>query len=230
MQAERSSEEESRPPRTVYLVDDHSIVRLGFSALIDRAPDLEVSGTAATAEAALEEILADPPDLSVVDLRLEGPGEMGGLELIEELNRRDSSSKYLVVSMHRESLYAERALEIGAMGYLMKSEGDEALLEAVRTVLSNRIYLSARIQNRLLETRGLSEPSTGPTGISSLSAREEEVFTLIGQGRSSSEIAESMSVSVKTVGTHRRHIQKKLGIEKKARLRVYAVLWQRSVV
>jgi len=203
------------PParRTILIVDDHALLRRGLTSLIESEPDLVVCGEAASCWAALDAIRESPPDLVIVDLALEGSD---GLDLVKEMKRHHPDIPALVLSMHDEAVYAERALQAGAKGYIMKREPTEALVRAIRQVLGGEIAVSSHIVTGL--TKKLSK-SASLSPVDLLSDRELEVFRLFGEGRSRCEIADDLHLSVKTVEAHRAHIYEKLGLGGAAELR-----------
>jgi len=208
-------------PARVLVVDDHPIVRRGLAHLLEGVDDLEVGGEAETAAEALEAVRRDRPDVVVVDLTLK---EGSGLELIKDLHARWPDLPVLVLSMHDESLFAERALRAGARGYLMKDGRMEDVVAALRAVLAGRVYVSERIASRLLaRITGGGDPAVSP--IQTLTDRELEVFEMIGRGLSSRQIAEALHLSVKTVDTHRENIKRKLGLASGTELARHAFLW-----
>lgn len=204
----------------VFLVDDHPVVRQGYASIVERAEDLVVAGETASGEEALEEIPECAPDIVVVDVLLPG---MNGIELIKRLEVERCDIPVLVISMHAETLYAERALEAGAMGYVMKNEGDTVIVEAIRAVLGGRIYVSKKMNAQML-MRSVGR-CDDPSALACLSDRELEVFELLGQGLTTSQIADRMYISPKTVGSHRRQIQEKMDIATAAKLRQRAAVW-----
>jgi DNA-binding NarL/FixJ family response regulator len=217
----------SKPSKTqrsrVFLVEDHPIVRHGIRMLLGSQPDLEVCGEAGESGQALQMIAEARPDLTLLDVSIEG---RNGIELIKEIKSLGVCEKTLVSSMHDELLYAERALRAGAMGYVQKSEGTERLLEAVRHVLAGRIYISPRVSSRLFRIslgNGHDTPATDP--LSLLSDRELAVFELIGQGLTVRQIAQQLSLSRKTIETYREHLREKLGLVNSHQLFREAVLW-----
>ncbi len=208
--------------RSIYIVDDHPLIRESMIALITRQPDLRVCGQAGDSDAAFGEISAKEPDALILDLSL--PGE-SGLELIKRLQALPKPPKILVLSMHDESVYAERVLRAGALGYVMKHETTDKVLEAVRRVLLGKAYVSGAFASQLAERLA---GVTGPWKTSieaALSDRELEVFRLIGQGRGTRKIAEELGVSIKTVQTHCARMKEKLGVSSALALAREAVRW-----
>ncbi len=208
--------------KRVLIVDDHPILRKGLSLLINSEPDLAVVGEADNAQRALEMIDSHKPDLLIVDISLPG---IDGIELIKtvKLSHRDLPS--LVVSMHDESLFAERALRAGARGYIMKQEALEKLLVAIRRVLAGEIFVSDRIATSMLEKMVSSENKAVSSPIGLLSNRELTVFRMIGQGYKTSQIAEKLHLSVKTIESYRAHIKEKLKLADGTDLLKYAIQW-----
>jgi len=208
--------------RKIFVVDDHSVMRWGYIALINQEPDLLVCGEAATALEALEKIPEAKPDLVIVDISLEG---MNGIELTKHLQSRYPELPVLIVSMHDESLYGERALRAGARGYIMKREARTKIVEAIRRVLSGVFYLSDGMSTKiLLQYQGRRFEEEAST-IERLSDRELEVFELFGRGLSTREIAEALLISPKTVESHRNRIKDKLAVESTTELLQHAVQW-----
>ncbi len=221
MTAERT-DRVSQAPKRVLIVDDHPVLRRGLTALIDSEPDLTACGEAASAAEALAAVRELRPDMVVVDLEL---GGRDGLDFVKELKTRDPRVPALVFSMHDESVYAERALRAGARGYVDKQQLDETVLVAIHRVLDGGTYMSGKLERRLagrfLDGRKLAAGSP----LEALSDRELEVFRWIGQGRGTREIAETLSLSVKTIESHREHIKNKLGIQTAAQLAQRAAQW-----
>jgi len=206
----------------ILIVDDHPIVRTGLADWINRKPDLEVCAEAEDYRQALTAVEQSNPDLAVVDLTLK---DIGGLELIKQLRTTHPDLSILVLSMHDEALYAERALRAGAKGYIMKQAGSDKILEAIRAVLDGRVYVSEALNSQLLGklVGGSTEPGGSP--LDALSNRELEVFELIGRGVGTRQIADRLCVSVSTVETHRKHIKEKLAIKSAPELVQHASRW-----
>jgi DNA-binding NarL/FixJ family response regulator len=206
----------------VLVVDDHPIVRQGLALLINREADLMVCGEAEDSHAALEAVSAAKPDILIVDISLSGPD---GLDLLKEVRMRYPELPVLILSMHDESIYAERALRAGAQGYIMKQEATEKVLVALRRILSHEIYVSERIANRMLQRYIGSRGVTRPASIADLTDRELEVFRLIGEGHSTRRIAEELHISVKTVESYQAHIKEKLSLRSSRELVQHAIQW-----
>jgi DNA-binding NarL/FixJ family response regulator len=208
--------------RRVLIVDDHPITRYGLTQLINHEPDLLVCGEAASVQLALAAIKSAPPDLVLADITMPG---RSGLEFIKDLQAQHPGVAVLVMSMHDETIYTERVLRAGGRGYIMKNEGGEKLLEAIRQVLQGQVYVSKHMSAALLEVFTPHRSSAGEATPSALSHREFEVFQLIGQGLSTRQIGQRLNVSVKTVGTHRLHIKQKLDLGTGPELVRHAVRW-----
>lgn len=206
----------------VFVVDDHPIVRQGLALLINRESDLVVCGEAEDAHTAIQAIAITKPDILIVDISLNGPD---GLDLLKEVRLRHPDLPVLILSMHDESVYAERALRAGAQGYIMKQEATEKVLIAVRRILSREIYVSERIANRMLQRYIGSRGPTRPSSIADLTDRELEVFRLIGEGHSTRRIAEELHISVKTVESYQAHIKEKLSLRSARELVQHAIQW-----
>jgi len=195
-----------------------------MAQLINQQPDLTVCAEAGNAEMALELVAKERPELVLADVTL--PGKPG-LEFIKDVTTLHPRVLILVVSMHDESLYAERALRAGARGYLMKSAGGEELIKAIRHVFAGQVYLSQNLSAKILNSLSGSQRQS-PGMLNVLSDREFEVFQLIGEGLTTSEIASRLHISGKTVETHRLHIRDKLGLKTPPELTKYAVRWAGS--
>jgi len=210
---------------TLVIVDDHPLVRAGIKALLHLEGDLDVVGEAEDHAEAIEVIAAVQPDLVLVDLSLKNSN---GLNLIKELAQKRNAPLILTVSMHDEYTYAVCCLKAGARGYIMKQEGTERILEAIRCVLSGETYLSsAMTRNAVNHVSGL-RPTPGASPVSMLSNRELELFQLTGKGLEIAEIAEVMSISPRTVEVHRSHIKKKLGLRTSTEIFQVAYDWLRD--
>ncbi|NBC14095.1 MAG: response regulator [Gammaproteobacteria bacterium] len=208
----------------IVLVDDHPVARAGLRRLIEEEPDLTVCAETGSVRDAVAVIQDASPDLAIIDLSLE---DGSGIELIKRLKTHVSGLKMLVFSMHDEALFAERAVNAGALGYANKHQRIEQILDAIRTVLAGRVYLSETMVERLVNGFA-KKKDAGSSGIEDLSDRELEVFGLIGQGLSTSQIATRLHLSVKTVETHRDKIKRKLQLASGGELVRHAVEWQMS--
>ena len=208
--------------KRIFIVDDHPITRYGLTQLINHEPDLLVCGDAASAVQALAAIETARPDLVLADITMPG---RSGLEFIKDMTAEHPGVAVLVISMHDENIYAERVLRAGGRGYIMKNEGGEKVLEAIRQVLQGRVYVSQSISAALLDVLTRQHSSVRDATPGALSDREFEVFQLIGQGLSAQQIAQRLNLSVKTVGTHRQHIRQKLKLETGSELIRQAVRW-----
>jgi DNA-binding NarL/FixJ family response regulator len=206
----------------VLVVDDHPIVRQGLALMINREPDLVVCGEAEETQAALAAIEALKPDVLVVDISLPGPD---GIDLVKAIRTRDTNVPVLVLSMHDESIYAERALRAGANGYIMKQEATERVLIAIRRILKGDVYLSNSAASRVVNHYVRRSAAASPSPVSVLSDRELEVFRLIGQGHGTRAIADTLHLSVKTVETYQTHIKDKLSLRNARELVQHAIEW-----
>jgi DNA-binding NarL/FixJ family response regulator len=205
----------------ILLVDDHPILRQGLVRLIEREPDLTVCGEAESAEQAMEAIRKVRPALAIVDLSLEGKP---GLELIKDLRAHHPDILVLVLSMHDEALWAERVIRAGACGYVMKQEKPRMLLAKIRQALRGETCLSEQIAQTLLRRLTSGRGTEGIPPEDGLGDRELEVLQLIGQGRSTRDVAAVLHISIKTVEAHREHIKRKLNLGSGGELLRYAVL------
>jgi DNA-binding NarL/FixJ family response regulator len=210
--------------RRILVVDDHPIVREGLRVLLEQ-PDLTVCGEAASVDEALERMRELKPDALIIDISL---GRESGLELIRRIRETDTHTVLFVLSMHDEMIYAERALRMGANGFLMKQEGTDQLVDAVRRVLLRKMFVSAAVADRLLTSMATPGARASRSGIDRLTDRELEVFRLIGMGIGSVEIARQLSIGQKTVETYRSRIKEKLGLETSAELVIHASSWVRD--
>ncbi|HUW51570.1 MAG TPA: response regulator transcription factor [Sulfuricella sp.] len=205
----------------VLIVDDHPLVRHGMAQLINQEADLHICCEAGNAEEAMEATCNCTHDLAIVDISMEG---ISGIELVKALKAKNGNLPVLVISMHDESLYAERALRAGAKGYVMKQEAPETILTAIRQILRGNIHVSDRIRDKML--RQITEgPQADASPLDKLGDRELEVIQLIGQGFRTVEIAERLNRSIKTIEAHRANLKKKLALKNGAELLHFAVQW-----
>lgn len=209
----------------VLIVDDHPIIRQGLSELINAEPDLIVCGNAEDAPEALGKIKESKPDMVIVDISLK---ETSGMELIKDIKAQHSNLPVLVLSMHDESLYAERMLRAGAKGYVMKAEATDKVIVAIRKILSGQIYVSDKMASKMVRKLVGGGPDVGVSAIERLSDRELEVFHLIGLGYGTRQIAERLHLSIKTIETYREHIKEKLNLADASELLQYAIQWTHS--
>jgi DNA-binding NarL/FixJ family response regulator len=209
----------------ILIVDDHPLFRRGLCELIDREPGWTVCGEAADAAEALRFIGESKPDLVIVDISL---GATNGIDLIRSVSENDPELPMLVVSMHDESLYTERALRAGAMGYVMKHEPPKTFKAAIHRVLAGEMYLSEKMASSLVAKlmRGGAEPEETP--ISKLSDRELEVFRLLGQGRGTRQIAQDLNLTIATINSFRARIKEKLRLNNSTELLLHAIHWARE--
>jgi DNA-binding NarL/FixJ family response regulator len=214
----------SKGKRRVFVVDDHPLVREWLANLINQQPDLEVCGEAENAADALRGIAATNPDLAIIDITLNAAS---GLELIKDIRIQHASVAPLVLSMHEEELYAERAMRAGARGYVRKREASKNILAAIRRVLGGGIYVSEKLSNEmaLKFLKGHERVGVAQSRVDQLSDRELEVFELLGQGRSTSQIAEQLHISLKTVQGYCVRAKQKLALTTAAELLREAILW-----
>ena len=210
--------------RRILIVDDHPMMREGLAQLIGHEPDLAAASQAESASQALQVMAGSMPDLLLLDISLP---DKSGLELIKDVHTLYPALPILAVSMHDESIYAERVLRAGGRGYIMKQEGGKKLMEAIRQVLSGKIYVSEKISAKILENfSGHRAESQSP--VEKLSDREFEVFQLLGQGLGTRQIARHLHLSIKTVEVHRANIRKKLGLVSGGELVRYAIRWNEA--
>jgi len=208
--------------RRVFIVDDHAMVRQGLTLLIDREADLMVCGDAQEAHAALQTMATLEPDILIVDISLNGPD---GLDLVKAVRSRSPLLPSLVLSMHDESIYAERAIRAGANGYIMKQEATEKVLVALRRILGGEIYVSDRVGNHMLQHYIRGASPFPQSSVAELTDRELEVFRLIGEGHGTRQIAEELHLSVKTVESYQAHIKEKLSLRSARELVQHAIQW-----
>ncbi|WP_084545262.1 response regulator transcription factor [Derxia gummosa] len=207
-------------PARIVIVDDHTIVRHGIAELLHREPDLRVVAEAGDAEEAINVISNTELDLAIVDISMPG---MSGIDLVKRLVEIRPELPIIMMSMHDESLYSDRAYRAGAKGYVMKQEASDRLLLAIRKVLKGGVYVSDRMQTIMLQRYLNAGDSV--SFIDNLTDREFEILRLIGQGLSVQDIAEKLGRSAKTIEAHRANLREKLGIRKAAELTRFATQW-----
>ncbi len=208
--------------KRILVVDDHPIVRQGLALLINREPDLVVCGEAEDAMGAMHVLASAHPDILIVDISLNGPD---GIDLLKNVRLSHPTMPVLILSMHDELIYAERALRAGANGYIMKQEATENVLVAARRILNGEIYVSSRIANQMLRHYITGSGTLRNSSIADLSDRELEVFRLIGEGHGTRQIAEELHLSVKTVESYQAHIKEKLSLRSARELMQRAIQW-----
>lgn len=210
----------------VFLVDDHPLVREWLSQLIQRENDMAVCGEAEDTQEALEKIELTRPDIVIADISLKSTH---GLELVKDLQVRHPTLPVLVLSMHDESLYAERVLRAGAKGYITKQEATKRILMAIRQVLSGQIYISEKMASRMVRKMVLGRAQEQKSPIERLTDRELEVFQLIGRGQGTRRIASELNLGIKTVESYRARIKEKLNLEDGTQLLQHAIQWVHSL-
>jgi DNA-binding NarL/FixJ family response regulator len=216
------SQSRATTKKRIMVVDDHPIVRQGLALLINREPDMVVCGEAEEAMGAMHVLASARPDVLILDISLSGPD---GIDLLKTLRTTHPTLPVLILSMHDELIYAERALRAGANGYIMKQEATEKVLVAVRRILAGDIYVSQRISNQMLKHYVTGSGVVRNSSVSDLSDRELEVFRLIGDGHGTRQIAEELHVSVKTVESYQAHIKEKLSLRSARELVQHAIQW-----
>lgn len=216
----------SSEKKKIFIVDDHAMFREGLRQLIDREADLAVCGDAADATEALESIGKSEPDLAIVDISLSGKS---GIDLIKAIKEKHEDLPVLVVSMHEESLYAERALRAGAMGYVMKQEPGKVVKAAIRKLLAGDMHLSERMASGVISKfiRG-GDDELPPSPLEKLSDRELEVFRMLGQGKGVRQIAEELGLTIPTINSFRNRIKEKLKLNSSTEVMLHAIHWSRE--
>ena len=210
----------------IFIVDDHAMFREGLCQLIDREPDFAVCGDAADAAEAMRDIGELKPDLVIVDISLAGTS---GIDLIKAIKEQHEDLPVLVVSMHEETLYAERALRAGAMGYVMKQEPAKTVKVAIRKVLGGNMHLSEKMASSMLARFMHGDQGGQPASpIETLSDRELEVFRMLGQGKGIRQIAEDLSLSIATINSFRTRIKEKLNLKTSTEVMLHAIQWVRE--
>lgn len=206
----------------IYIVDDHPVVRRGLCQFIDSREGFSVCGVAGTADIAIAELNEKNPDVVIVDINLKGTS---GIDLIKAIRSRYKGMYVLVLSMHEENEYVERAMRAGANGYVLKNDREELLIEAVSAVMNNKLYLSDSIKDRMLESMMWQAKDGKERSVAMLTDREFEIFELIGRGSNTRQIASALGLSASTVGTYRERIKNKLNILTPNELVKFAVQW-----
>ena len=206
----------TQPPVRVMLVDDHAVVRMGFRLLLEGATDLKVVAEANSGEEAVRSFAEVKPDVVVMDISMPG---IGGLEAIDRILAREPQTRILVLSAHEDIMHARRVLKAGAVGYLTKRSAADALIDAIRQVAQGKTYLEPSIAQQL----ALQQLSGDRSPVDMLSEKEFKVFLALAKGKSVAEIAEVMSLSPRTVGTHLYNIKQKLGASNSAELAIMAI-------
>jgi len=211
------------PPKIkILIVEDHEVFRLGIKELINHEPDLVVCGEADDVDTARTLINEHGPDMVIIDITLK---RSNGMDLIKEISSEHKSMKVLVLSMHDELLYAERSLQAGAQGYIMKQETSKSIVKAIRHILQGNIHVSENIMSNLLNRVRTGQDSFEKSPVDSLTDRELAVLRLIGEGKSTGDIAHEMHLSVSTISTYRERIKEKLQLKNAAELVRYAIHW-----
>ena len=203
-------------PIKVMLVDDHAVVRMGFKMLLESASDIKVIAEAENGEQAVKGYVEHHPDVVVMDITMPG---IGGLEAIERIMAKDNTARILVLSAHEDSVHPKRVLNAGAMGYLTKRSAAEELIKAIRTVAGRKMYLEASVAQQM----AIQQLNGGKNPVDVLSDREFEVFMALAKGKSTNEIAETLCLSPRTVGTHLYNIKQKLNANNSAEIALIAM-------
>ncbi len=207
---------------TILIVDDHPIFRMGMRELLNQEEDFTVCAVAENINGARKALREHKPNLAIIDISL---SEENGLDLVKEIAAGNCSLPVLVLSLHDESVWAERAIRAGARGYVMKKEASESVISAIRNILDGKIHVSPDMMSHLLDKFQVNPAGTGAPTVDVLTDRELEVFRLIGSGLATREIASRMNLGIKTIGTYRDRIKQKLCIKNAAELTRRAVLW-----
>ena len=215
----------AKPKRKVFLVDDHPLVREWLTNLINQQPDLAVCGETESAPRALQAIAGAQPDVAIVDISLK---DSSGIELIKSLKLSHPDVAVLVLSMHDESLYAERALRAGAKGYIMKRETTRKVIEGIRQILDGKVFVSDSVKEALALRLVENKTQTPLSPVEQLSDRELEVFEMLGQGLGTRQIADALRVSIKTVQAYCARAKEKLNVRSATELLREAIRWNES--
>jgi DNA-binding NarL/FixJ family response regulator len=210
----------------VLLLEDHPMFRDQITRVINEEPDMEVCGAADNVSDGFEMVRRLEPDLAIVDISLKGPG---GIEFLKDLRAKGIDLPTLVLSMHQESLYAERVLHAGGRGYINKAEPAPELRRAIRQVLAGEVYLSPEMTSGLLKRMAAGAGTPGQMGVEALTDRELEIFQLIGRGQNVSDIAKTLNLGNSTIETYRARIREKLGVKNAAALYSVAANWLKDL-
>jgi DNA-binding NarL/FixJ family response regulator len=208
--------------KKILLVDDHPIIRQGIKRVLEKEKDLVICGEASSANEAMDIINSDKPDIAIIDITLSG--NVNGIDLIRSMKERFPEIHSLVLSMHNESIYAERAIKSGARGYIMKEDASKNIISAVRTVLNDELFLSSELSKKLLD-KFIHKTKDSSLSIEILSNREFEIYQLIGNGFSTKEIAHKLTLSIYTIESHKKNIKEKLRIKDSSELTRNAIQW-----
>ena len=208
--------------KNILIVDDHPIFRMGMKELLNQEEDFSVCAVAENITGARKALREHQPDLAIIDISL---SEENGLDLVKEIAAGPCRLPVLVLSLHDESVWAERAIRAGARGYVMKKEASESVISAIRNILDGKIHVSSDMMAHLLDKFQVNPEGSGAPTVDVLTDRELEVFRLIGSGLATREIASRMNLGIKTIGTYRDRIKQKLCIKNAAELTRRAVLW-----
>ncbi|MGZ8252865.1 MAG: response regulator [Methylophilaceae bacterium] len=203
-------------PVKVLLVDDHAVVRMGFKMLLESAADIKVVAEAENGEQAVKLYVEHHPDVVVMDITMPG---IGGIEAIDRIMAKDNSARILVLSAHEDSVHPKRVLNAGAMGYLTKRSAAEELIKAIRTVAGRKMYLEASVAQQM----AIQQLSGEANPVDVLSDREFEVFMSLAKGKTTNEIADTLCLSPRTVGTHLYNIKQKLNANNSAEIALIAM-------
>lgn len=225
MEESEVSLETGAAKRRIFIVDDHAMFRDGLRRLIDLEPDLAVCGDAPDAAKGLQGLKETSPDLVIVDISLDSTS---GIDLIKAIKRDYEDMPILVVSMHSESLYGDRALRAGAMGYVMKSEPATTVIAAIRKVLGGNVHISEKMATLVVSKFVKGESEKIPSPLETLSDRELEVFRMLGQGKSTREIAQEMKVALPTISSFKNRIKEKLGLKNSTEMTLFSLQWFRK--
>ena len=222
---QRESAEPVPAKKRIFIVDDHAMFRDGLRRLIDLEPDLTVCGDASDAATGLRAMRESAPDLAIVDISLD---TTSGIDLIKAIKRDYEDLPVLVVSMHSESLYGDRALRAGAMGYVMKSEPATTVIAAIRKVLGGNVHMSEKMATLVVSKLVKGETGQIPSPLEALSDRELEVFRMLGQGKGTREIAQEMNVALPTVSSFKNRIKEKLKFKNSTEMILFSLQWFRQ--